>query len=43
LAGFSGWLTTAVADGVIGLGIGLLLVPVVTRIIGPLFSKKPAH
>ncbi len=43
LAGFAGWLTTAVADGVIGLGIGLLLVPVITRIIGPLISKKPAH
>jgi predicted DNA repair protein MutK len=42
LAGFAGWLTTAVADGVIGLVIGLALVPVVTRIIGPLFSKKPA-
>lgn len=43
LAGFAGWLTTAVADGVIGLAIGLALVPVVTRIIGPLLSKKPAH
>lgn len=43
LAGFAGWLTTAVADGVIGLAIGLALVPVVTRVIGPLFSKKPAH
>ncbi len=42
VAGFAGWLTTAVADGVIGLGLGLLLVPVVTRIIGPIFSKKPA-
>ena len=42
IAGFAGWLTTALADGVIGLGLGLLLVPVVTRIIGPLFSKKRA-
>jgi len=42
VSGFAGWLTTALADGVIGLGLGLLLVPVVTRIIGPLFSKKRA-
>jgi predicted DNA repair protein MutK len=43
LAGFAGWLTTAVADGVIGLAIGLALVPVVTRVICPLLSKKAAH
>ena len=43
LAGFAGWLTTAVADGVIGLAIGLALVPVVMWVIGPLFSKKTAH
>jgi predicted DNA repair protein MutK len=44
VAGFAGWFTTALVDGVFGLVLGLLLVPVVTRIIGPLFSKKPgAH
>ena len=36
--GFVSWTVTAVADGVIGFGIGLLLIPIVTRVFG-LFAK----
>lgn len=40
--GFGNWFVTAFADGVIGLAVGLLLIPVVTRVIGPLIGSK-AH
>ncbi|WP_420858802.1 DUF808 domain-containing protein [Marivivens marinus] len=43
--GFASWAVTAFSDGVIGLALGLLLIPVVTRVIGPVmarFSGKPA-
>ncbi|MDG1862362.1 MAG: DUF808 domain-containing protein [Yoonia sp.] len=36
--GFVSWSVTAVADGVIGFGIGLVLIPIVTRVFG-LFGK----
>ncbi len=36
IAGFAGWLSKAVMDGVIGLALGFALIPVVTRIIAPL-------
>lgn len=38
LAGAVSWATTAVADGVLGLILGVLLIPVVTRVIVPLFA-----
>ncbi len=34
-AGAVGWTVTAALDGVFGLGLGLLLIPVATRVIGP--------
>lgn len=33
--GFVQWLVTALADGVLGLVLGLLLIPVATRLLGP--------
>jgi hypothetical protein len=36
--GFARWLTTATLDGVCGLILGLLLLPVATRLIGPVWS-----
>jgi uncharacterized protein len=39
-AGFVAWGVTAFFDGIFGLILGLLLVPVATRIIAPLFSGK---
>lgn len=41
--GFSGWLVTAGLDGVLGLVVGLLLIPIVTRVIGPMLGGKGAH
>jgi predicted DNA repair protein MutK len=46
--GFAKWLVTATLDGVLGLVLGLILIPIVTRAIVPVFSvffpeKKPAH
>ncbi|RID93548.1 DUF808 domain-containing protein [Gemmobacter lutimaris] len=45
-AGLVAWAVTAFCDGVLGLLYGLLLVPVVTRVIGPvvaaLTGRKPA-
>ena len=48
-AGFVKWLVTATLDGILGLALGLLLIPVVTRAIVPIFSvffpekKAAAH
>lgn len=45
LAGAVSWLTTAVADGIFGVILGVLLIPVVTRVIVPLlamFKRKEA-
>jgi predicted DNA repair protein MutK len=36
--GFVKWLVTAALDGVFGLILGLLLIPVATRVIGPLWA-----
>jgi predicted DNA repair protein MutK len=46
--GVVGWLTTAALDGVFGLILGVLLIPVATRVIGPLWAaltgkKAAAH
>jgi uncharacterized protein len=46
--GFVQWLVTAALDGVFGLILGLLLIPIATRIIGPLWAavtgkKAAAH
>lgn len=40
--GFGNWAITALADGIIGLAVGLLLIPVVTLVIAPLMGSK-AH
>ena len=41
------WLAKAVMDGIFGLGLGIILIPIATRVIGPLWSavtgKKAAH
>jgi uncharacterized protein len=47
-SGFVAWAVQAGIDGILGLGLGLLLIPVATRIIGPLWSRffsktKAAH
>ena len=39
LAGTVRWLVTAALDGVFGLMLGLLLIPVATRVIGPLIES----
>ncbi len=46
--GFVEWLVKAAIDGVLGLMLGLLLIPLATRVIGPLWGsmmgkKKAAH
>lgn len=45
--GFQGWAITAGLDGLLGLVVGLLLIPVVTRVIGPVIAAvtggKAAH
>ncbi|NNE80013.1 MAG: DUF808 domain-containing protein [Silicimonas sp.] len=46
--GFVAWAVTATIDGVIGLALGLILMPIVTRLIVPVFSvffpeKQVAH
>lgn len=44
--GFVKWAVTATADGIFGLALGLLLIPIVTKIIGPLIATvtgKAAH
>ena len=38
--GFVTWAVTAFFDGIFGLVLGLLLVPVATRVVMPLFAKK---
>lgn len=35
------WLTKAVVDGILGFCVGLLLVPLATKVIAPLFGSKP--
>ncbi|MCW3780784.1 DUF808 domain-containing protein [Defluviimonas salinarum] len=37
IAGFTGWAVTALADGVSGLALGMALIPLVTRVAGPLW------
>ena len=39
LGGFTAWAVTAFCDGVIGLGLGLALIPLATRVIAPVFAK----
>jgi len=45
--GFVKWVVTAALDGVFGLIVGLLTIPVVTKVLAPLVAKitgkKPAH
>jgi predicted DNA repair protein MutK len=36
--GFVAWLVTAALDGVFGLALGVILIPVATRVIGPLWA-----
>ena len=47
VAGFVGWSVSAAANGVLGLVLGLLLIPLATRVIGPavaaLKGEKAAH
>ncbi|TNJ46765.1 DUF808 domain-containing protein [Phaeobacter sp. B1627] len=37
------WVVKALIDGVLGFGIGLLLIPVATKVIAPLVGQKSAH
>lgn len=49
VAGAARWATTAALDGVFGLALGLLLLPLVAQVLAPLWSRltggkgKPAH
>jgi len=47
MAGAVAWAVTAALDGVFGLAVGLLLIPPVTRVVGPLIAaatgKKSTH
>ena len=36
--GFGNWAITAFCDGVLGLAVGLLLIPIVTRVLGPIIG-----
>ena len=38
-SGFGEWAVTALVDGVFGIVLGMLLIPVVTRVIGPMVQK----
>jgi predicted DNA repair protein MutK len=47
-AGFVHWVVAAFLDGVFGLALGMALIPIVTRVLGPLFNavsgrKKAPH
>ena len=42
-AGLVEWLVKAVIDGILGFVIGLLLIPLATKVIAPLFGAKAAH
>ncbi|ABF63845.1 protein of unknown function DUF808 [Ruegeria sp. TM1040] len=37
------WLVKAVVDGLLGFVVGLLLIPLATKVIAPLFGTKAAH
>lgn len=41
-SGFVNWAVTAFSDGVLGLAVGLCLIPIVGKVIAPLFGSK-AH
>lgn len=47
LTGFTEWAAKAAMDGIAGLGLGIVLIPVATRVIGPLIGllkgKPAAH
>ena len=38
-AGFVNWAVIAVLDGIFGLIYGLLLIPIGTRVVGPIWGK----
>lgn len=42
-AGFGNWAVTAFLDAIVGIIVGLALIPIVTRLIEPLFGSKAAH
>lgn len=37
------WLVKAVVDGILGFVVGLILIPIATKLIAPLFGAKSAH
>ncbi|WP_283967838.1 DUF808 domain-containing protein [Tritonibacter sp. AK171] len=37
------WLVKAVIDGILGFVVGLILIPIATKLIAPLFGAKAAH
>lgn len=43
LAGFTQWAVTAGCDGILGLGFGLLLIPLGEKVITPLWRKIPGN
>jgi predicted DNA repair protein MutK len=38
--GFGNWAVTAFADGVLGLAVGLCLIPIITKVVAPMFRAK---
>ncbi len=39
MVGFGEWLTKAVMDGILGLALGVVLIPIGTKIVGPIWSR----
>lgn len=42
VAGLAGWVVTAAASGLVGLGLGLLLIPVVSYLVAPAWARLKA-
>ncbi len=42
-AGFVSWAVTAACDGVLGTAFGLLLIPLATRVVGPIWARVTAR
>ena len=39
MVGFGAWLTKAVMDGILGLALGIVLIPIGTKVVGPIWSR----
>ena len=39
MPGFVEWFVTAALDGIVGLALGILIIPLATRVIGPIWQS----